>query len=41
MGDAEPLEAQSQWDGSWYDLDADQTHPAREGDVWGLKVVYA
>lgn len=40
MGDAEALEAQNGWDGSWYDLDCDRSHPGLFQSRYGLKAVY-
>jgi hypothetical protein len=37
MGD---LEAQNEWDGSWYDLDCDRSHPVLVQNRFGLKTVY-
>lgn len=41
MAEGADLEAQNKWDGSWYDLDIQQSHPeVSHESVCGLKTVY-
>lgn len=40
MADLPSLEALSEWDGSWYDVDLERSVVACHGDRYGVKIVY-